>query len=217
MRQRGASQPTRLPVVANDCTLSARTNATRPTQSTNSNSPRLDGRSQERVVMSQTTQTLVHALKEWQVAVDALEQGETIVLLRKGGIHETGGKFTIAHDRVWLYPTYEHQQPHLVKAQYTSAIVPVASGEHPETVRIGAWAMITDRVAIRSEDQVRALWPFHIWNEAVVAERLKWKPQQPLDLLLLRVYQLNQPQIIPYSTAYGGCKSWIDLTTAIPL
>ncbi len=167
--------------------------------------------------MSQTTQTLVHALKEWQVAVSALEQGETIVLLRKGGIHETGGKFTIAHDRVWLYPTYEHQQPHLVKAQYTSAIVPVASGEHPETVRIGAWAMITDRVAIRSEDQVRALWPFHIWNEAFVAERLKWKPQQPLDLLLLRVYQLNQPQIIPYSTAYGGCKSWIDLTTAIPL
>jgi len=35
-----------------------------------------------------------HALKEWAVAVDALEQGKTIMLLRKGGIHEQGGRFS---------------------------------------------------------------------------------------------------------------------------
>ncbi|MGL5877613.1 MAG: DUF1802 family protein, partial [Xenococcaceae cyanobacterium] len=33
-----------------------------------------------------TTQTLTHALKEWAVAVNALEKGEMFVLLRKGGI-----------------------------------------------------------------------------------------------------------------------------------
>jgi hypothetical protein len=44
-----------------------------------------------------------------------------------------------------------------------------------------------------------------------VAERLKWKPKQPLSVLLLRVYALPQPQIIAYRSEYGGCKSWIDL------
>ena len=33
--------------------------------------------------------------------------------------------------------------------------------------------------------------------------------------MLLRVYTLRQPQMIPYEPAYGGCKSWLDLTQAI--
>jgi hypothetical protein len=158
---------------------------------------------------------LTHALKEWQVAVNALEHGETIALLRKGGIRESDGTFTIAHDRVLLYPTYEHQRSHLVKGQYASAITPVESGWHPETVRLGSWAVITDRFQIDDEATVAALLPFHIWNEAFVSDRLKWKPSHPLDVLLLRVYTLRQPQIIPYEPAYGGCKSWLDLTPAI--
>lgn len=166
------------------------------------------------MAIGQVTHTLVHALKEWQVAVKALEQGETIALLRKGGMRETGGKFTIAHDRVLLYPTYEHQRSHLVKAQYADAITPVEAGWHPESVRIGSWALITDRFQVSDAATVAALFPFHIWNEAFVADRLKWKPNQPLDVLLLRVYT-SQPQMIPYEPAYGGCKSWLDLTQTV--
>lgn len=165
----------------------------------------------------QTNQKIAHAFKEWQVAVAALERGETIILLRKGGLRESGGKFTIAHDRVLLYPTYEHQRSHLVKPQYAAAIDPVASGWHPETVRIGAWATITDVFQVSDAERVAALLPFHVWNEAFVAERLKWKAAQPIDVLLLRVYRLSQPQVIPYEAAYGGCKSWLDLTQAIAL
>lgn len=161
------------------------------------------------------TLPITHALKEWQVAVKALEQGETIALLRKGGIREAGGKFTIAHDRVWLYPTYEHQRSHLVKEPYADTIHPVEPGWHPETVRIGSWAIITDRMPISDAATVAALLPFHIWNEAFAAERLKWKPNQSLEILLLRVYTLPQPQMLPYEAAYGGCKSWIDLSSAI--
>ncbi|MBW4694635.1 MAG: DUF1802 family protein [Lyngbya sp. HA4199-MV5] len=161
------------------------------------------------------TLPVTHALKEWRVAVDALEQGETIVLLRKGGIREAGGTFTIAHDRVWLYPTYEHQRSHLVKPKYADAMVSVAPGWHPETVRLGSWAHITDRVQVSDTATVAALLPFHIWTEAFVAERLKWKPSQPLEVLLLRVYTLPQPQLLPYDAAYGGCKSWLDLTQTI--
>ena len=164
--------------------------------------------------MSSTTS---HAFKEWAVAVDALEQGKTIMLLRKGGIHERGGRFQVAHDQVLLYPTHEHQQPFLLKSEYTEQVTPVTSGWHPETIRIGSFARITDILLVSEETIVDALLPFHIWNEQFISDRLKWKPRQPLYILLLRAYKLAQEQMIPYSSAYGGCKSWIDLAQPIAI
>lgn len=158
-----------------------------------------------------------HALKEWAVAVDALEQGKMIMLLRKGGIHEQNGRFKVAHDRTLLYPTYEHQQPSLLKPDYASQVAPVASGWHPDTVRIASWAEITDILPVSDEAVVRGLLPFHIWNEQFLSDRLKWKPRQPLYLLLLRAYKLTKAQIIPYRSEYGGCKSWIDFAEPISI
>lgn len=157
-----------------------------------------------------------HALKEWAVAVNALEKGETIMLLRKGGIHEQGGRFRVAQDQVLLYPTYEHQQPFLLKSEYAQ-VTPVTSGWHPETVRIGSWAKINDVFLVSDEKVVDALLPFHVWNEQFISDRLKWKPRQPLYILLLRTYKLAQVHIIPYHIGYGGCKSWIDLMEPIAI
>lgn len=154
--------------------------------------------------------TTFHALKEWAVAVNALEDGKTIMLLRKGGIHERNGHFQVAHKQILLYPTYEHQQAFMLKAEYANGVYPVTSGWHPETVRIGSWAEITDILPVSEEFIVNALLPFHIWNEHFISDRLKWKARQPLYILLLRTYKLPQ-QEIPYHPKYGGCKSWIDL------
>ncbi|PSO85186.1 MAG: hypothetical protein BRC41_08970 [Cyanobacteria bacterium QH_9_48_43] len=161
--------------------------------------------------------TTTHALKEWAVAVHALEQGDTIMLLRKGGIREVGKHFQVAHRQVLLYPTYEHQKPHLLKSKYAGQVTPVQSGWHPETVRMGSWAEITDIFSVSNESAAQALLPYHIWNEQFAQERFHWKPRQPLYVLLLRVYQLPQPQIIPYAPEYGGCRSWIDLAEPISL
>ncbi|MEH2237784.1 DUF1802 family protein [Nostoc sp.] len=160
--------------------------------------------------------TTFHALKEWAVAVNALESGKTIMLLRKGGIHERHGHFQVAHKQILLYPTYEHQQAFMLKAEYANRVYPVTSGWHPETVRIGSWAEITDILPVSDEFIVNALLPFHIWNEDFISDRLKWKPRQPLYILLLRTYELPQ-QEIPYYAKYAGCKSWIDLDQAIQL
>jgi len=157
------------------------------------------------------------ALKEWAVAVDALEQGRTIVLLRKGGIREQEGRFQVAHNQMLLYPTYEHQQPSLLKAEYASFVTPVESGWHPETVRISGYAQITDIFQVSDEQIVSALLPFQIWQEQFARDRLKWKPRQPLYVLLLRVYKLASAQVIPYRQEYGGCKSWIDLAEPISI
>ena len=161
--------------------------------------------------------SIIHALKEWAIATEALEQGKTIMLLRKGGIKESFGKFHVPHSRILLYPTYEHQQPALLKPNYQNRVTPVASGWHPLQVTISSWAEITNVLPVSEENIVKALLPFHIWNEQFIAERLKWKPRQPIYILLLRTYKLSAPQAINYLPQYGGCTSWIDLASAIDI
>ncbi|MGK7895093.1 MAG: DUF1802 family protein [Xenococcus sp. (in: cyanobacteria)] len=163
------------------------------------------------------SEKLSHALKEWAIVVEALAAGKTIMLLRKGGIRETQKTFQVQHQRVWLYPTYEHQKPHLLKPEYANQVTVVESGWHPEKVIIHSYAQITKELSVSKLESLQALQPYHIWHEQMVRDRLKWKPSQPLSLLLLRVYNLPQPVSIPYSDSYGGCKSWIDLVEPISL
>ncbi|MGF1589192.1 MAG: DUF1802 family protein [Pleurocapsa sp.] len=159
--------------------------------------------------MKLANQQLKHALKEWAIAVEALSAGKTIILLRKGGIREAG--FQVKYPLVWLYPTYEHQKPELLKPEYAPAVTAVESGWHPHTVEIKSCAEITDVLPVNNQSQIAALQPYHIWHEQMISERLKWKPQQPVMVLLLRVHRLASSLTIPYNDAYGGCKSWIDL------
>ncbi len=160
---------------------------------------------------------LQNALKEWSVAVDALVQGEMILLLRKGGIREVGNRFQVPHQRIWLYPTYEHQKPHLLKSQWAEQVRPVKAGWHPAVVTIQAWADIVQVWTIRHEQSVQSLLPFHIWNEQFVTERFRWKPSQPLHLLLLRVHRLATPIAIDWQPDYGGCRSWLTLKDPLDL
>lgn len=149
------------------------------------------------------------ALKEWAIAVEALSTGETVMLLRKGGIREA--KFGINGPDFWLYPTYEHQKPELLKSAYAERVVPVASGWHPTTVPISAWATVTHEFELREQVVLDRLAPFHIWNDQFAEMRLKWKPKSPLTVLLLRVFRLESPVEIPFDASYGGCRSWTML------
>ena len=67
------------------------------------------------------------------------------------------------------------------------------------------------------EPVITALFPYHIWNEKFVSDRLKWKQKQPIYILLLRTYRLAETVEIPYISEYGGCRSWIDLAAPISL
>lgn len=165
--------------------------------------------------MSIMPMLLNQALKEWSIAVDALSQGHTILLLRKGGIREVARQFQIPYRQVWLYPTYEHQKPHLLKPDWSKQIVPVSPGWHPTQVSLQAWAEVTQVLTVDTLDAVNALLPFHIWNEQFVVERFRWKPTQPLHLLLLRVHRLPTPINIHWQPTYGGCRSWLTLAQAL--
>ncbi len=158
-----------------------------------------------------------NALKEWAVAVNALHDGKTILLLRKGGIREQNRRFEVAHRQVLLYPTYEHQKPELLKEEYAQQVMPVASGWHPQAVTISSWAIVTDVLQLKESATLSALLPYHVWNEQFAYQRYKWKPRQALYLLMLRTYRLALPVTIPYLAEYGGCKSWINLAETISL
>ena len=50
--------------------------------------------------------------------MQALLEGEQILDIRKGGLHEDGRHFSVQSSRLWLYPTVEHQRAELLKAPY---------------------------------------------------------------------------------------------------
>lgn len=152
---------------------------------------------------------LAWALKEWQVAVAALLAGQTVVLLRKGGLREERGRFALAARQVLLLPTLEHQTAALLKDEFH----PLAAADSADDglVRFTGWATITHALPLTTEAEVAALLPHLVWNERFIAERLNWQPQRPLYGLLLRAHRLEAPLVLPRHAGYGGCRSWVEL------
>ncbi|KAA8999679.1 DUF1802 family protein [Paenibacillus spiritus] len=153
------------------------------------------------------------ALKEWAAAAELLGEGESILLLRKGGIREETKRFELRSSSFYFFPTYEHQKPWLFKEPYRPLVEKSLAEAHPGADRITLfyWAEAADDLEIRTEEELEALYPYHIWTKEMAAERLRWKPREPLHALLLRVYRLDQPLEIPVHPEYGGCRSWIGL------
>lgn len=157
------------------------------------------------------------ALKEWAAFVAALQQGGQLLLLRKGGIREEGKKFIPAHPSFLLFPTYEHQKKDLLKPPFQANVELPANGARPPAVTLTHWAKLHEAIEISEEDALQSISPFHIWSDDYAHKRLRWKPRQPLWLLILRVYSLGEPQTVPNLPAYGGCKSWITLREPVSL
>ena len=157
------------------------------------------------------------ALKEWAAFVAALQQGGQLLLLRKGGIREEGKNFIPAHPSFLLYPTYEHQKKDLLKPPFQDNVTLLPGGANPRTVTLSHWARLHEAIQVSDEASLESVSPFHIWSDDYARERLRWKPRQPLWLLILRVYRLGSPQTIPSLPEYGGCKSWITLRDPVPL
>lgn len=155
------------------------------------------------------------ALKEWAVAIRSLEQGRQIVLMRKGGIVEETRDFRLVSPGFWLYPTYEHQKRELLKEEVRPELDRTLDGWSPDAreVEISCYAKAEADLEVTDQEQLDRIRDFHIWTDRFAEERLKWKRQKPLHVLLLRVYKLDRPVRVPVLDAYAGCKSWIRLET----
>jgi hypothetical protein len=153
------------------------------------------------------------ALKEWAIAVDALEAGQQIIILRKGGIIEETRDFQLESNAFFLFPTYEHQKKELLKHAYQPRLDQILDETDAKEakVRITSYAEATADIEVNSQEELNRLLPFHIWTEYFAEERLKWKRTKPLHVLILRVYKLEEALALPILPEYNGCKSWISL------
>jgi hypothetical protein len=73
-----------------------------------------------------------------------------------------------------------------------------------------------DVVEMREPAALRALEAHTCWTQAFFDVRLAYKPERPNYVLTVRAYRFSEPLEIPYLAAYGGCRSWVPLRTALP-
>jgi hypothetical protein len=155
-----------------------------------------------------------HALKEWAVAVEALERGETALVIRKGGIREKA--FAVANRRFLLLPGYEHQRPELLKPEYRKLLREIPNLTDDGPLHFTSFAEVRGAYEISEPESLETIGPHHMWAPVYAESRFKWRPKKPLTVLVLRTYALPEPVELPYSEAYEGCKSWIELAEPVP-
>lgn len=153
--------------------------------------------------------SLQHALKEWAVAVKALERGETALVVRKGGIREKA--FAVPRTRFLLLPGYEHQRPDLLKPEYRELMREIPSLTDDGPLRFSSFTEVEGAYEVSEAEDLASLDPYHMWTPEYAESRFKWRPKKPLTVLVLRTYLLQETIELPYVDEYGGCKSWIEL------
>ena len=158
------------------------------------------------------------ALKEWATVVEALGRGEQLVLIRKGGLIEPGSGFELVANTFVFYPTFEHQAVSYLRPPFQRYFGEAAARRAPEgQVRVDLCGVAVSSVSSHDPGIVERLQAFHIYNEAFVSQRLKWQPEQPLVVVLVRAFRLASPQPLAVSPRYAGCKSWVDLESPVAL
>lgn len=154
------------------------------------------------------------SLKEWASIVRALEAGKQTVLLRKGGILDTPSGFRTESDRFLLFPTREHQGHANIRQEFHH-FLDQATAEPTENHVLTSYASIMAEADIASADMLDRLSGFHIWSKSYIDERRRWRPENPVKAMFLRVYHM--PGIsVPPRQEYQGCRSWIDIDTDMP-
>lgn len=156
---------------------------------------------------------LQHALKEWAVAVRALERGDTALVVRKGGIREKA--FAVEDERFLFFQGYEHQRPELLKPEYRYLTAEVPDGKDDGPVRFTSFAEVRGAFEVSEPESLEAIDPHHVWTPEYAESRFKWRPKKPLTVLVLRTYLLPEAVVLPYREEYGGCRSWIQLSEAV--
>jgi hypothetical protein len=155
------------------------------------------------------------ALKEWAAAEEALATGQIALLLRKGGIHEQQGGFTVQHREFWIFPTGWHQNPpdlgeHLRPLMDTLAPPPRG------TVPFRVYAVVDDVFRITSPEVLDRLDGMHPLSPAAAYYRFSYRDRPFVHALLLRAYRLPEPVPLPDTLRYEGCVSWVELDQPIP-
>jgi hypothetical protein len=164
--------------------------------------------------MDWSAMSTIHALKEWDAQVQALETGQTALVIRKGGIIETQGEFEVEHREFWLYPTFLHQNPGELRSLFSSLLRPDPA---PGQVSIRAFARVERVWKLEDLATIRVLEPYQCLTMEALERKFHYRNKPWVHALLLRVYKLEPAQTITESELQRGCVSWVPLEREIPL
>jgi hypothetical protein len=160
--------------------------------------------------------TLQHALKEWAVICRALAEGRQALLVRKGGIAESGGEFEVEHQRFWLFPTYVHQQKDGIVPDAAPLLEQVDADRPPQgIVRLTHFAEAARVYQIRELADALKLAGQHCWSQQTVQSRFEYR-RPGLFVLAVRVYRAPRAIDLSDTAEYAGCRSWVALDRALP-
>jgi hypothetical protein len=157
------------------------------------------------------------AFKEWAVVCRALAAGRQSLILRKGGIAETGGEFRPEHPRFLLYPTHFHEQQRLgIKPEFLPLLDEAERDRPPPgVVRLSHRAEVTAVRFAERLDDVLALDDRHIWSAETVRQRFAYR-QPGLYVFDVRVFPLPAAVEMTETPEYAGCKTWVHLVEPVP-
>ncbi|MFM8890754.1 MAG: DUF1802 family protein [Planctomycetia bacterium] len=151
------------------------------------------------------------AFKEWAVICRALAEGRQRVILRKGGIVEPGGRFTVEHREFLLLPTFLHQSAESIVPEARGLLFDIEADRPPEGMVVFRHAArVTEVVRVTTIAELDRFRGLHVWADHVVAERFhRWG--DGLDVLEVEVWPLEEPITLPWRESFGGCRSWVEL------
>jgi hypothetical protein len=157
-----------------------------------------------------------YAFKEWAVTCQALATGRQSLLLRKGGIHERGGRFQVEHNEFWLFPTRFHQNPQEIRDDARALLKHVAT-EAPATgmLHVSLYAVVDEVVELIDESLLPRLASFQILTDDTLRERFHYR-RLGLFVLPVRIYARVQPVVLRESPHFAGCRTWVDLEEDLP-
>ncbi len=139
------------------------------------------------------------SLKEWSSVIHALDAGTQVVLIRKGGLADPG--FGVEAERFYLYPTYFHQ----------------GESEARPRVTITHWCEVVRTWSVTDERHLSMLQPLVAMPHDTLETRYRFRPDQALHVIGVRVFRLAKPTDVAFRDAYGGCRSWISVDEEIDI
>ena len=163
-----------------------------------------------------------YALKEWNTTTEALGTGKVIAIWRKGGIDdkptikEPYESFNVEQENFVIFPTFIHQNVDKIKRDYWHLLEQSKGPNKDNQIKIKYWAHVEETLSVKSLDKLISISSELVNTDEHLISSWNLYPNHQGKILILRVYTLSDPILIPNSEDFAGCKSWIELKIDVP-
>ncbi|MBI2996664.1 MAG: DUF1802 family protein [Candidatus Melainabacteria bacterium] len=150
------------------------------------------------------------ALKEWAVTTEALGQGQVVALWRKEPFE------SFIQKKLVLFPISSYQDQEIVKKEYLSLYEQSKGLNKDNQVQIKYWTVLEEIINIKTLDELLSISRELVNSEEYLKESWVSYPDHSRKLLLLRIYELEDPILILNSSDFAKSKPWIELKIDVP-